>query len=120
MKAGNFTCSDADWEMIREKAQTEDRSVSRWLVGRSLSVNPATVAGTDVLEGLKPEEERHQYELVVSIANGLERMEQLAGREADSFRPLLMGIFKMLEDMMVAQGRVRELNRIHQLIEDVE
>lgn len=120
MKTGNFVCADADWEMIREMAQVEgSSSVSRWLVERTLSINPAYVAGNTVVEGLKPEEERHQYELVLSIAKGLGIMEQTAGRGADSFRPLLLGIFKMLEDLMVAQGRITELNQIHRLIEEV-
>ena len=117
VKVGHFTCTDADWEMIREQSQMNGTSVSRWLVEQSLAVNPASVAVADAEAGLSTEEERRLYELVESVAGRLDGMERLAGRGRDSVHQLLTGIFRMLEDLMVAQGMAGELNRIHRMIE---
>ena len=108
----SFYCTDSQWEEIRERSRAEGRTASAWLVDRSIAIRPAPVDQDDG-PGLTAEQERQLLKDVRSMAATLDGLERPPEGGAIAMRPMLLGIFRMLETLMAEKGKLDELRSIH-------
>ena len=112
----SFYCTDSQWEEIRERSAADGRKASAWLVDRSISIRPAPV-DQDGGPGLTAEQEHQLLRDVRSMAAALDELERPPEGGAIAMRPMLLGIFRMLETMMAEKGKLDQLRGIHREIE---
>ena len=111
----SFYCTDSQWEEIRERSRAEGRTASAWLVDRSIAIRPAPV-DRDGGPGLTAEQERQLLKDIRSMAATLDELERPPEEGAIAMRPMLWGVFRMLETLMAEMGKLNELRHIHQEI----
>ena len=112
VRSHSISCSQLDWERIRDRAREAGRPMSRYIVERALSARPAPEPGAPEHLVLSAEEQRRLLESVLRMA------ELLSGAMvpvADG-RPGLPGavraLFETKMDEMARTGRYREMKAL--------